>query len=351
MTPKIPVCILGATGTVGQKFVRLLGDHPWFEIAAVAASAASAGRRYGDVVRWREQSELPTRVADLLVQACAPPLPGAVAFSALDAEAAGPVEQAFAAAFVVTNARTHRMEADVPLLIPEANADHLVLIDRQRQARGWSGAILANPNCSTAALALALAPLHRAFAVEKLFVSTMQAVSGAGYPGVPSLDAIGNVIPHIGGEEEKIERESRKILGALGPAGVAPAGFSVSAHTNRVAVVDGHLETVSVGFGRRVSPEEATAVLREFRASPCVAELPSSPDPPVEVDGRVDRPQPRLDLDRGRGMAVTVGRIRPCPLLDLRMVVLGHNTIRGAAGQAVQIAELLVADGRLGRGA
>ena len=351
MTAKIPVCILGATGTVGQKFVRLLANHPWFEIAAVAASSASAGRRYGEVVRWREQVELPAGIAGLTIRECAPPLPGAVAFSALDAEAAGPIEQAFAAAgaFVVTNARTHRMDADVPLLIPEANADHLVLIDRQRSARGWSGAILANPNCSTAALALALAPLHRAFGVEKLFVSTMQAVSGAGYPGVPSLDILGNVVPHIGGEEEKIERESRKILGVLGPAGVEPAAFPVSVHTNRVAVVDGHLETVSVGFGRRVAPEEAVAALREFRGSPCVAGLPSSPDPPVEVDLRADRPQPRLDLERGGGMAVTVGRIRPCPVLDLRMVLLGHNTIRGAAGQAVQIAELLVADGRLGR--
>jgi aspartate-semialdehyde dehydrogenase len=336
---------------VGQKFVRLLAEHPWFEIAAVAASSASAGRRYGDVVRWREQVELSPRVADLTIQECAPPLPGAVAFSALDPEAAGPVEQAFAraGAFVVTNTRTHRMEPDVPLLIPEANADHLVLIDRQRAARGWSGAILANPNCSTAALTLGLAPLHQAFGVEKLFVSTMQAVSGAGYPGVASLDALGNVIPHIGGEEEKIERESRKILGALGPAGVEPASFAVSAHTNRVAVVDGHLETVSVGFRRRVSPEEAVAALRDFRGSPCVAALPSSPNPPVEVDLRTDRPQPRLDLERGRGMAVTVGRVRPCPILDLRMVLLGHNTIRGAAGQAVQIAELLVADGRLGQ--
>jgi aspartate-semialdehyde dehydrogenase len=240
------------------------------------------------------------------------------------------------------------MESDVPLLIPEANADHLVLIDRQRAARGWSGAILANPNCSTAALTLALAPLHQAFGVERLFVSTMQAVSGAGYPGVPSLDAIGNVIPHIGGEEEKLERESRKILGTLAAGGVEPASFAVSAHTNRVAVVDGHLETVSVGFRRRVSADEALAVLREFRGSPCVAGLPSSPNPPVEVDLRADRPQPRLDLERGRGMAVTVGRVRPCPILDLRMVLLGHNTIRGAAGQAVQIAELLVADGRLG---
>jgi aspartate-semialdehyde dehydrogenase len=278
-------------------------------------------------------------------------LPGAVAFSALDADVAGPIEQAFAraGAYVVTNTRTHRMEPDVPLLIPEANADHLVLIDRQREARGGSGAILANPNCSTAALALALAPLHRAFAVERVFVSTMQAVSGAGYPGVPSLDALGNVIPYIGGEEEKIERESRKILGTLVPAGVEPAEFAVSAHTNRVAVIDGHLETVSVGFRRRVTPEEAVAALAEFRGSPCVAGLPSSPNPPVEVDTRTDRPQPRLDLERGRGMAITVGRIRPCPILDLRMVVLGHNTIRGAAGQAVQIAELLVADGRLGR--
>ncbi len=350
MTAKIPVCILGATGTVGQKFVRLLSDHPWFEVAALAASSASAGRRYGDVVRWREQTDLPPALADLIVGKCAPPLPGAIAFSALDAEVAGPIEQAFAraGALVVTKARTHRMEPDVPLLNPEANAGHLVLIDRQRAERGWSGAILANPNCSTAALALALAPLHHAFGLEKLFVSTMQAVSGAGYPGVPSLDAIGNVIPHIGGEEDKIERESRKILGRLGTGGVEPAAFAVSAHTNRVAVVDGHLETVSVGFGRRVTPDEAIAALRAFRGSPCVAGLPSSPNPPVEVDPRADRPQPRLDLERGRGMAVTVGRVRPCPILDLRMVILGHNTIRGAAGQAVQIAELLVADGRVG---
>jgi aspartate-semialdehyde dehydrogenase len=351
VTAKIPVSILGATGTVGQKFVRLLTDHPWFEVAAVAASSASAGKTYGDAVRWREQSELPSRIAGLTVRPCTPPLPGPIVFSALDADVAGPIEQAFAreGAFVVTNTRSHRMDPDVPLLIPEANADHLVLIDRQREARGWSGAILANPNCSTAGLALALAPLHQAFGVEKLFVSTMQAVSGAGYPGVPSLDVLGNVIPHIGGEEEKIERESRKILGTLGPAGVEPASFPVSVHTNRVAVVDGHLETVSVGFRRRVSPDDAVAVLREFRGSPCVAGLPSSPNPPVEVDQRADRPQPRLDLERGRGMAVTVGRVRPCPILDLRMVILGHNTIRGAAGQAVQIAELLVADGRLGR--
>jgi len=350
MSAKIPVSVLGATGTVGQKFVRLLAEHPWFEIAAVAASSASAGRTYGEVVRWRETAPLPDRVAGLTVRPCVPPLPGPIVFSALDADVAGPIEQSFAAAgaFVVTNARNHRMEADVPLLIPEANADHLALIDRQR-ARGWPGAILANPNCSTAALALALAPLHRAFGIERLFVSTMQATSGAGYPGVASLDILGNVIPYIGDEEEKIERESRKILGTLGSAGVEPAAFAVSAHTNRVATIDGHLETVSVGFRRRVSPEEAVAALRDFAGPPCVAGLPSSPRRPVEVDPRPDRPQPRLDLERGGGMAITVGRVRPCPVLDLRFVLLGHNTIRGAAGQGVQIAELLVADGRVER--
>lgn len=351
MTAKIPVSILGATGTVGQKFVRLLADHPWFEIGAVAASSASAGKAYGDAVRWRETVALPDRIASMTVQECAPPLAGPIVFSALDAEVAAPIEQAFArtGAHVVSNTRTHRMDADVPLLIPEINADHLSLVDRQRELRGWTGAVITNPNCSTAALALALAPLHQAFTVEKLFVATMQAVSGAGYPGVPSLDIIGNVVPYIGGEEEKIERECRKILGTLGPSGVTPAELALSAHTNRVAVLDGHMVTVSVGFRRRVSVDDAVAAMGEYRASPCVAGLPSSPTPPIEVDARADRPQPRLDLDRGRGMAVTVGRVRPCPILDLRMVVLGHNTIRGAAGQAVQIAELLVADGRVSR--
>ena len=351
MTRKLPVSILGATGTVGQKFVRLLADHPWFEVAAVAASSASAGKRYGDVVRWRESGGLPEAIASLVVQPCEPPLAGPIVFSALDADVAGPIEQAFAAAgaYVVANTRNHRMDADVPLLIPEANLDHVALVDRQQEGRGWPGAILANPNCSTAALVLALAPLHRAFGLEKLFVSTMQAVSGAGYPGVASLDILGNVVPYIGGEEEKMERESRKILGTLGPGGVTPADFAVSAHANRVATVDGHMMTVSAGFRTRVAPEAAVAALREFRANPRVECLPSSPTPPVEVESRPDRPQTRLDLERGRGMAVTVGRVRPCPILDLRLVLLGHNTVRGAAGQAVQIAELLVAEGRVSR--
>jgi aspartate-semialdehyde dehydrogenase len=351
MSDKIPVAILGATGTVGQKFVRLLADHPWFEIAAIAASTSSAGRRYAEAARWREPVPVPARVGNMTLHECVAPLAASIVFSALDAEVAGPIEQEFAqsGAYVVTNTRTHRMVSDVPLLIPEANADHLSLIDRQHKERGWKGAILANPNCSTAALAMALLPLHRAFQIERLFVSTMQAVSGAGYPGVASLDIVGNVIPYIGGEEEKIERESRKVLGMVVDGVVHPAAFAVSAHANRVSVIDGHMMTVSVGFTRRVAPEEALAALREFRTPPCVADLPSSPALPIEVDDRPDRPQPRLDLDRGHGMAVTVGRIRACPLLDIRMVVLGHNTIRGAAGQAVQIAELLVAEGRVPR--
>jgi aspartate-semialdehyde dehydrogenase len=351
MSDRVPVAILGATGTVGQKFVRLLADHPWFEVAALAASSGSAGRRYGEVVRWRETSPLPPGIGGMTVHECAQPLPGIIVFSALDAEVAGPIEQAFATAgaMVVTNARTHRLDPDVPLLIPEVNEDHLGLMDCQRESRGWRGAILANPNCSTAALALALAPLHRAFGIERLFVSTMQAVSGAGYPGVPSLDIVGNVIPFIAGEEEKIERESRKILGTLADGTVEPSPFSLSAHCNRVPVVDGHMATVSVELQRRVGVAEAAEVLRGFTGSPRVSQLPSSPTPPIEVEERTDRPQTRLDVERGRGMAVTVGRIRPCPVLDLRFVVLGHNTVRGAAGQGVQIAELLVASGRVQR--
>jgi aspartate-semialdehyde dehydrogenase len=348
MAERIPVSILGATGTVGQKFVRLLADHPWFEVAAVAASSTSAGKPYGEVTRWRETVPIPASVARLMVRDCTPPLPGRIVFSALDAEIAGPIEQAFAraGAIVVTNTRTHRMDADVPLLIPEVNADHLELLGCQRERRGWKGAILANPNCSTAALALALAPLHRAFTIDRLFVSTMQAVSGAGYPGVASLDILGNVIPYIGGAEEKIERESRKILGTLAGGSVEPAEFKVSAHTNRVPVVDGHMIAVSVGFVQRVSTQDAAAAIQAFQGPARVTALPSSPKPPLELDDRIDRPQPRLDLDRGKGMAVTVGRLRACPILDLRLMVLGHNTVRGAAGQGVQIAELLVADER-----
>lgn len=348
---KIPVSILGATGTVGQKFVRLLAAHPWFEIASVAASAQSAGKRYGEIVRWRESTPLPERVAAMTVQAADPGIPGRIAFSAIEAEIAGQVEQAFAraGAYVVTNTKTHRMEPDVPLLVPEVNPGHLDLLPRQQRERGWSGGIVANPNCSTAGLVLGVAPLHQAFGIEKIFVATMQAVSGAGYPGVASLDALGNVIPYIGGEEEKLEQETAKILGSFTAGAVVAAGIVTSAHTNRVPVVDGHLEVVSLGFGRRVSPEEAIAALEGFRAPVDVAALPSTPARPVEYDPRPDRPQSRLDLDRGAGMTVTVGRLRPCPLLDLRLVLLSHNTVRGAAGAAIQNAELLVQRGYVAR--
>jgi len=344
---RIPVAVLGATGTVGQKFVRLLADHPWFDLVAVAASEQSAGRLYGDVVRWRETGPLPARIAALEVQRCTPPLPGRIVFSALDHDVAVDAEPAFAraGAVVVSNARTHRLDPDVPLLVPEVNAGHLELLDRQRRERGWPGAIVANPNCSTAGLVLALAPLHEAFGVEKVFVATMQAVSGAGYPGVPSLDILGNVIPFIGGEEEKLERETLKILGMLSGDAIAPAPITVSAHANRVPVLDGHLEVASVGLRRKATVEQAIAALDAWRPRGVVATLPSTPARPVEVDPRPDRPQPRLDLERGAGMAVTVGRVRACPLLDLRLALLGHNTVRGAAGLAVQIAELLVATG------
>jgi len=285
-----------------------------------------------------------------VVQRCAPPLEARVVFSALDAEVAGDIEQAFAraGAIVVTNARVHRMDPDVPLVVPEVNARHVDLIDAQRRERGWSGAILANPNCSTAALVVALAPLHAAFGLERVFVATMQAASGAGYPGVASLDILGNVVPFIGGEEEKMERETLKILGTLAGDSITPAAVTLTAHCNRVPVLDGHMEVVSAGFRDKPSVASATQALSRFSGSDVVRSLPSTPNPVIEIEQRPDRPQPRLDIERGGGMAVTVGRLRPCTLLDLRFVVLGHNTIRGAAGAAVQIAELLKAEGRLG---
>jgi aspartate-semialdehyde dehydrogenase len=345
--------VLGATGTVGQKLVRLLEHHPWFEVATVAASDANVGRRYADAVRWREPTPVPPAAATLELRSSREPTRAALAFSALDTESAATIEPLWAetGSLVVTNASPFRLAPDVPLVIPEVNADHLGLLARQRLDRGWRGGIVANPNCTTTGLVLALAPLHRRFGVERLFVSTMQAISGAGWPGVASLDIQGNVIPFIANEEEKVERETCKLLGALGNGAgeIADASIGLSVHTNRVPVVDGHTECVSIGFRSRPTPKEIGAALREWRAEPRVMGLPSSPEIPICVDDRPDRPQPRLDLERGQGMSVTVGRIRPCPLLDARFVLLSHNTVRGAAGATIQNAELLVAEGIVAR--
>ncbi len=344
---RIPVSILGATGAVGQKFVALLAGHPWFEITHLAASAERIGLRYGETVNWREPTQLDPAIAAITLSPIGP-VPGIrLVFSALDAAIAREVEPQWAAAgaLVVSNASAFRMADDVPLLIPEVNPEHLGMLDRQRRERGWSGGIIANPNCSTTVLVLALAPLHRDFELREMTVATLQAASGAGYPGVPSLDLIDNVIPFIGGEEEKIEAESRKLLGIFSGGRVGPAPVAASAMVHRVPVVDGHLTSASLAFARRPTPAEAITTLRAFRGSELVAGLPGSPATPVVVSDLVDRPQPRRDRDAGSGMTVTVGRVRECPVRDIRLVALGHNLIRGAAGAAIQNAELAVAMG------
>ncbi|MCL4811070.1 MAG: aspartate-semialdehyde dehydrogenase [Vicinamibacteraceae bacterium] len=342
------VGILGATGVVGQQFIRLLDGHPWFRVTWLAASERSEGRTYAEAASWRLATPMPAWAASMPVQQAAANGAPRLLFSSLDAAVAGDIEGAFAAAghVVVSNARNYRMEADVPLLVPEINADHLALIERQREARGWAGAIVTNPNCSTVFLAMALAPL-RPFGIERVIVSTMQAVSGAGYPGVASLDIVGNVVPYIGGEEEKIERETLKILGRAGAAGVEPLAAAVSAQTTRVPVLDGHTESVSVGLREQVDVAAIREALASWRGEPQERGLPSAPPAPIVVLDAPDRPQPRLDADRDRGMAVTVGRLRRCPVLSWKFVVLGHNTVRGAAGAAILNAELMVARGLL----
>jgi aspartate-semialdehyde dehydrogenase len=344
MRQSIEVGVLGATGVVGQQFVSRLARHPWFRPSWLAASERSEGKAYGAVAPWRLAQPIPDELAGHVVEACTPGRGPRVVFSALDASVAGGIEQAFAAAghIVVSNARNFRMDPLVPLLVPEVNAGHLALVAEQRAEKGWTGAIVTNPNCSTIVLALALAPL-RAFDLQSVMVSTMQAVSGAGYPGVPSLDILGNVVPFIGGEEEKMETETLKILGADG--GRSPHAAVISAHTNRVAVIDGHIMTVSVGLGTRPSVDEVVSALRAFTGRPQELGLPSAPTPPVVIATEPNRPQPRLDSDRGEGMAITVGRVRSCNVLHTRFVALGHNTVRGAAGAAILNAELMAADG------
>ena len=343
------VGILGATGMVGQQFIRLLAAHPWFKPTWLAASERSEGRKYSEATSWRLADRLPEGIGSRTVEACTPGRGPQLMFSALDAAAADTLEPQFAAAghIVVSNARSFRMADDVPLLIPEINPEHLALIPGQRRARGWRGAIVTNPNCSTVVLAMALAPL-RQFGIQSVVVTTLQAVSGAGYPGVPSYDIVGNVIPGIGGEEEKIETEPQKILGTLAGDRVEPHAAVISAHTTRVPVIDGHTMTVSIAFDQPVAPLDVANALRTWRGRPQELRLPSAPPDPVEVEDSGFRPQPRLDVERGGGMTVTVGRIRKCPLLGTKFVAMGHNTVRGAAGAAVLNAELMLVDGWLG---
>lgn len=348
MTEAIDVGVLGATGMVGQQFIRLLDAHPWFRASWLAASERSEGRLYSEAATWRLGGAVPAMAGKQRVEACTPGRGPRLVFSALDASAAADIEPAFAAAghIVVSNARSFRMMEDVPLLIPEVNPEHLGLIEAQRQARGWRGAIVTNPNCSTVVLAMALAPLRR-FGLRFALATTMQAVSGAGYPGVPSFDILGNVIPEIGGEEDKIESEANKILGELSGHRVRNHEVVVSAHTNRVPVVDGHTMTVSVSLDEAPSVAAISQAMSEWRGRPQELGLPTAPALPIEVLDVPYRPQPRLDADRGRGMAVSVGRIRRCPILGTKFVALGHNTIRGAAGAAILNAELMLADGWL----
>ncbi len=342
----IEVGVLGATGMVGQRFVSLLANHPWFRCTWLAASERSEGKAYKSVAPWKLSTPIPGGAADRIVDACVPGRGPKVVFSGLDASVAGEVEGAFAAAghIVISNARNFRMDPLVPLLIPEVNADHLKLIGEQRRSKGWSGAIVTNPNCSTIVLAMALAPL-RAFNIRSVMVSTMQAVSGAGYPGVPSLDILGNVVPFISGEEEKMETETLKILG--GDGGRVPYNAVVSAHTNRVPVIDGHTMTVSVAFEQKPSLDAIADAMRSFTGRPQELWLPSAPQPPIVLMPEANRPQPRLDAEIGGGMAITVGRLRECPVMHAKFVALGHNTVRGAAGAAILNAELMHAEGLL----
>jgi aspartate-semialdehyde dehydrogenase len=345
---RIPIAILGATGAVGQRMIQLLASHPWFEIAALTGSERTVGRPYGELVRWVLDDAPPPDVARMVVQPSDTVADVALALSALPTDAAKQIEPLWAAQTAVcSNASTYRMAEDVPLIIPEVNPDHLALIERQRAERGWRGCLVTNPNCAAIGIVMALKPLHDAFGVTTVFASTLQAVSGAGYPGVPSLDIIDNVIPNIanGGEEAKVESEPRKLLGRAVDGRVAEAPIGISAQVTRVPVIDGHTALLSIGFERKPAPADAIAALEEWRAPEVVRGLPSAPERPVVVRREGDRPQPRRDRDAGNGMSASVGRVRECPLLDLRLVVLSHNTIRGAAGGALLNAELLVASG------
>ncbi|MEM3736661.1 MAG: aspartate-semialdehyde dehydrogenase [Candidatus Bathyarchaeia archaeon] len=343
---KLKAAVLGATGMVGQKFVQLLEGHPWFELTAVAASERSQSKIYSEAARWVLGGVIPPEAAELEVKPVTPEaLKGVdMVFSALPADIASKVEEDFAREgfIVLSNASAHRMDVDVPLMNPEVNSDHAALLEEQRRRRKWDGAIVTNPNCTTAILTLSLKPIFDHFGISSLVVSTMQAISGAGYPGVVAMDIVDNIIPFIKEEEEKVERECLKILGSSGRA----ASFKVSASCHRVAVLDGHTEAVFVETERPIDPEDAATVMREFKGEPQRLRLPSAPEQPIVVRTEVDRPQPRLDRMAGKGMSVVVGRIRR-NFCGVKYVVSGHNVIRGAAGCSILNAEILKAKGYL----
>jgi aspartate-semialdehyde dehydrogenase len=347
MKSKFPIGILGATGMVGQRFIQLLERHPWFEIAWLAASDRSSGKMYGEAAKWRLDAPLPERIANMTLAPAYPDGAPKIIFAALDAAIARELEPRFADAgcAVVSNSSAFRMAPNVPLVIPEINAEHLHLIEEQPSRRATGGYMVTNPNCSTIGLVMALKPLEQRFGITQILVTTMQAVSGAGYPGVPSMDILGNVVPYIGSEEEKMEEETLKLLGRLESHSVIPLPAKVSASCNRVAVEDGHTESVSIKLSKPATREEILAAWADFR--PLAGQnLPTAPDQPIEWAPQPDRPQPRLDRNRGNGMSVTVGRLRPCGVLDWKFTVLSHNTIRGAAGAAILNAELLASQGK-----
>ena len=350
MTRKIPVGILGATGVVGQRFIQMLERHPWFEVAWLAASDRSEGKAYGEAARWRLKTQVPAHVAKMKVSPASPEGAPKVIFAALDSAIAAELEPRFAEAgcAVVSNSSALRMQEDVPLVIPEVNSGHIKLIDTQAWHKKSGGYVVTNPNCSAIGLVLALAPIHKKFGLDTVMAVTMQAVSGAGYPGVASLDILGNVIPFIKNEEEKMEEETLKLLGQLNGTKVNPGAFVISAQCNRVAVEDGHTESVSIRLKKKAKPEEIIAAWNSYRSEPQELKLPSAPEKPVVYLEASDRPQPRFDVDMGAGMTTAVGRLRPCSVLDWKFTVLSHNTIRGAAGAALLNAELLKAKGYLG---
>jgi len=352
MKSKYSIGILGATGMVGQRFIQLLENHPWFEITWLAASDRSSGKLYSEAAKWRLDTPMPDRIARMTVAPADPAGAPKIIFAALDAGIARDLEPLFANAgcAVVSNSSAYRMAPNVPLVIPEINAEHLHLIEEQPSRRQSGGYMVTNPNCSTIGLVMALKPIEERFGIEQIFVATMQAISGAGYPGVPSMDILGNVIPYIGGEEEKMEAETLKLLGKLEGPAVTPLDARITAHCNRVAVEDGHTESVSIKLGnklgRPITHDDVLAAWADFH--PLAGQgLPTAPAQPIEWTPQSDRPQPRLDRNRGNGMAVTVGRLRPCSLLDWKFTVVSHNTIRGAAGAAILNAELLASLNKL----